>query len=76
MESPDKLRSVFVDSLDHRMSSTLPRRENGAYDGTDSECEIETLEMFYGESTSSKSNVFKTHKLWIYLCKIILIIYS
>jgi hypothetical protein len=37
MEDLDKLRSVFVNSssLDHCVSSTLSRYENGVQDGTD-----------------------------------------
>jgi hypothetical protein len=32
-------------SLDHRVLSALSRRENGAYDGTESACKILTAEM-------------------------------
>jgi hypothetical protein len=56
------------------VSSILSRRENGAHDSTESECEIcvklqkwpnetsEVLKTVYDESNMSKSNVFKWHE--------------
>lgn len=69
-ESLGKLRSVDNISLGHCASSTFSRRENAAYDGTESECEmqkstsetLEVLKTIYGESTMSKINVSISQK--------------